>query len=536
MKIPMRKLTRTLLLLGLAGLAACENDPTAAGPPARLDVLLGNDQVGTVGQELAQPLVVQVLDEDGKPVRDQLVNFRVTRGGGTVFAGSSLTNREGIAQERWTLGTVADSQRVEARAVDPETGSALVLATFRAVGTAAGAAGISAVQPTMSGQPGTPMADSAAALVRDQHGNPVPGVMVNWAVTSGGGSVSPASSASNAQGVARARWTLGGSVVAPQTLRASAGASMNATITATAAVGAGTTLATVSGGGQTSPAGTPFPQPLVAEVKQNGVPVEGAEVQWTTSSGSFGEHEQTTVATATDAQGRARVIWTPGSKAGAQTATAKLMDATVSFAGTVTAGAPGYVGPIDFPSGVAPGTTVAGRFRVMDGYFNPIAGEPVTFTSTYGTVTPAGGTSDGNGYIGVSWSFPQNMNGRTSIPAELRGFVARTATAGTAQTTVRAVASRIVAGPDTRTLGPGQPARFSAVLEDEFGNLISARGYQGCSVVWTGPAEVQLSPIFGLEYPALNASSSTPGTYTLTATCSPLGFSDTVTLTVTPPP
>ncbi|MBW3572352.1 MAG: Ig-like domain-containing protein, partial [Gemmatimonadetes bacterium] len=240
------------LLLGLLA-AGCTGELVGGGQiPARVVVVSGDMQFATVGTEVPQPLVVRVVDDRNRPVKNQLVNFVVTAGGGSVFAGSAITNAEGEARERWTLGTVAgDTQRVEARAVDPATGQALVFAVFRAVGTAAGAASISAVQPTMSGQPGTPIADSAAALVRDQYGNPVPGVTVNWAVTSGGGSVSPASSTTDAQGIARARWTLGGSVATPQTLRASAGASMSATFSATAALGAGATLAIVSGDGQT---------------------------------------------------------------------------------------------------------------------------------------------------------------------------------------------------------------------------------------------------------------------------------------------
>jgi hypothetical protein len=528
------------LLLGLLA-AGCNGELVSGGlTPAQVVVVSGDLQTATVGEELAQALVVRVVDERDRPVKNQLVNFVVTAGGGAVFAGAAITNEDGEARERWRLGTVAgDTQRVEARAVDPATGQALVFATFRAVATAAGAASISAVQPTMSGQPGTPMADSAAALVRDQYGNPVPGVTVNWAVTSGGGSVSPASSTTSAQGIARARWTLGGSVGTPQTLRASAGAAMNATFTATAAVGPGATITAVSGGGQTSPVFTPFAQPLVVEVRQNGVPVQGAQVQWTTSSstGSFGDADQATVTTATDAQGRASVSWKPGSQAGTQTATAKLLDAAVSFTGTVTAGAPSMLIGLAVPATVQPGTTLVGQVRVTDGYGNPIPNEPVTFTTTYGTATPAAGTTDGAGYIDVSWSFPQNMNLQTSIAAQLRGFVPRTAASGTWQTTVRVVASKIaITGPETRTVEQGVETRFSAVLEDDFGNRFPARGYQGCTVVWSGPPEVELNPISGLLYPELVARSNTPGTYTLTATCTPLGFSDTVTLTVTPTP
>jgi hypothetical protein len=404
-----------------------------------------------------------------------------------------------------------------------------VFATFRAVATAAAAASISAVQPAMSGQPGTPVADSAAALVRDQYGNPVPGVTVSWAVTSGGGSVSPASSTTNAQGIARARWTLGGSVVTPQTLRASAGASMNATFTGTAAVGAGATLTAVSGGGQTAPVFTEFGEPLVVEVRQNGVAVEGAQVQWTTSSGTFSDVP--TVTTTTDAQGRASVRWKPGSQAGAQTATATLLDASVSFAGTVTAGTPNRVVPVTgIPGNVPPGTVSEQQWRVTDGYGNPVAGVGIQFTTTYGTAAPASATTDAGGYASTTWTFPTTL-GTGSSTATLRGFVAVSGASASVQTDVRPVPTKIVIlGGESFTLAVGQETEGNAILEDQYGNQIGLRGYQGCGVVWSAPAGVELHPLFGIPYPRVLIRGVTAGTYTITATCG--SFVDTIVATV----
>ncbi|HZG41712.1 MAG TPA: hypothetical protein VEY93_02035, partial [Longimicrobium sp.] len=106
------------LLLGVL-IGACNGEVVGGGQrPARVVVVAGDLQSDTVGKELAQPLVVRVVDDRDRPVRNQLVNFVVTAGGGSVFAGSSVTNAQGEARERWTLGPVAgDTQRVEARAV-----------------------------------------------------------------------------------------------------------------------------------------------------------------------------------------------------------------------------------------------------------------------------------------------------------------------------------------------------------------------------------------------------------------------------------
>jgi CHRD domain len=82
---------------------------------------------------------------------------------------------------------------------------------------------------------GDTLADSVAAFVANDRGNGVSGATVTWAVTSGGGSVSPATSVTNAQGIARTRWTLGSGATGENQLTATVdGVAAPATFTATA--------------------------------------------------------------------------------------------------------------------------------------------------------------------------------------------------------------------------------------------------------------------------------------------------------------
>src|SRR5688572_31583492 len=94
----------TLLALTLLLLAACRNELLNANKfpaqLARMDVVSGNDQYGSPGEMLPQPIVVLVTGAGGTPVSGQIVNFRVVSGGGSVFAGTSMTNSSGIAKER----------------------------------------------------------------------------------------------------------------------------------------------------------------------------------------------------------------------------------------------------------------------------------------------------------------------------------------------------------------------------------------------------------------------------------------------------
>lgn len=316
----LRRLTGAAVLLGAVLLASCESPTGGTGDPAQMDVVSGGNQQGVVGEELPQPLVVRVVDAQGNPVPGQIVNFRVVSGGGTVFAGAAITTADGIARERWILGTVAaDSQRVEARAVDPQSGEALVFAVFRATAVPGPAAAITPVSGSgLTGTPGMPLADSLGARVADRFGNPVRGATVAWSVIRGGGSVSPPTSTTDTAGIARTQWVLGSWSDSTQTVQAAAGVGLTTMFVASTGIPAGAALTVVSGSGQTGVAGTALPQPLVVKLTlADGRPVPGAPVTWAVSGGTV-----TPSVSTTDAQGTASAQWVLPTGPGTATATA----------------------------------------------------------------------------------------------------------------------------------------------------------------------------------------------------------------------
>ena len=69
-----------------------------------IEIVSGNNQRGDPGTELADPLVVEVLDEDGDVVSGVAVTFSVTDGGGSLSDTSVDTNSRGRAQTTLTLG------------------------------------------------------------------------------------------------------------------------------------------------------------------------------------------------------------------------------------------------------------------------------------------------------------------------------------------------------------------------------------------------------------------------------------------------
>jgi hypothetical protein len=74
--------------------------------------------------------------------------------------------------------------------------------------------------PSSVGAPGFALADTLKVRLADEAGHPRRGATVTWAVRSGGGSVAPVSDTTDANGIAAAIWTLGGTP-GPNELRAS---------------------------------------------------------------------------------------------------------------------------------------------------------------------------------------------------------------------------------------------------------------------------------------------------------------------------
>ena len=77
-------------------------------------IVSGNNQRGNPGTELANPLVVEVLDDDNDAVSGVTVTFRVTGGGGSLSATSVTTNAQGRAQTTLTLGDEPGGNSVRA--------------------------------------------------------------------------------------------------------------------------------------------------------------------------------------------------------------------------------------------------------------------------------------------------------------------------------------------------------------------------------------------------------------------------------------
>jgi subtilisin family serine protease/protocatechuate 3,4-dioxygenase beta subunit len=293
----------------------------------------GNLQSATVNTPVPINPSVLVRDEFNNPVADVVVTFAVTGGGGSLLGTNpATTSANGTAHIGWAMGGVAGPNALTATAA-ALSGSPV---TFTATALAGAATTIAlSAGDAQTDTVGATLATPYAVLVTDGV-NPVQGVTVAWLVTGGGGSISPASSVTDVNGIASAQRTLSPTVGA-HTATASAGGLTGSPVafTASATAGAAAALTIDAGNAQTAPAGTALPVPMsvkVADAHGNGV--AGVAVDWLVVSGGG---SVSTPQSSTNAGGIASAGRTLGPSGGTHTASATVASLSTSVLYSATA-------------------------------------------------------------------------------------------------------------------------------------------------------------------------------------------------------
>jgi hypothetical protein len=138
---------------------------------------------------------------------------------------------------------------------------------------------------TMTGTVGEGLPESLVVKVLNSAAQPVSGVAVQFAVTAGGGSVSPGSSTTNADGIAWAAWTLG-TTAGPGAAEAHIAGGSRVQFASTARPGPPAMLEKMAGDEQSGPYGVVLEHPLqVRLVDRYGNPLAGQEVRFQPSAG-----------------------------------------------------------------------------------------------------------------------------------------------------------------------------------------------------------------------------------------------------------
>jgi alpha-tubulin suppressor-like RCC1 family protein len=196
----------------LLGAMACGPDATSPSEThITLTVVSGSGQVGTVGVELPTALKVQATNASNQPIVGLLVNFRAITGGGSMYAGTSITDATGYAQDYWTLGPKAGAQSVEVHAVNATTGTKSNFGTFNATANAGAAASMTVLTGNNDvGFVGIGASPIPTVLVTDKFGNPKSGFAITFAPAAGSGSVGGSPATTAADGTAKPTfWSLG---------------------------------------------------------------------------------------------------------------------------------------------------------------------------------------------------------------------------------------------------------------------------------------------------------------------------------------
>jgi uncharacterized membrane protein YgcG len=106
------------ILLSMPAAACGGDDLTLPGPgiPAALRIVAGDQQRGLLGEDLTEPLVVQLVDVEGLPVEGRAVEFQFTDDvpDASIDPASVPTDADGHAAVRARLGRRAGSQAIEA--------------------------------------------------------------------------------------------------------------------------------------------------------------------------------------------------------------------------------------------------------------------------------------------------------------------------------------------------------------------------------------------------------------------------------------
>ncbi|MDP1891373.1 MAG: hypothetical protein Q8K55_10835, partial [Gemmatimonadaceae bacterium] len=174
------------------------------GTASQLTLVSGNAQTGRVAAALGQQLTVNVKDQFGYAVSGRQVVWAAGLFSGSLTAVRDTTDASGNASATWLLGNAAIGQTATA------TVSGIAPIAFTATGTPDTSRVLTTtVSPAASAAVGGSVG-TITLKVADRFGNPIAGDNVSFTdSTAGGGSVSAATVATNASGLASTTWTLG---------------------------------------------------------------------------------------------------------------------------------------------------------------------------------------------------------------------------------------------------------------------------------------------------------------------------------------
>lgn len=369
------------------------------------------------------------------------------------------------------------------------------------VGRNAGRTVVSAVMAGVSGRAGVSVVTTAAGLAlvagagqhapaggtlpravvvraTNRRGAPTAGQFVQFRVADGQGTVTPSTTLTDADGRARATWTLA-AYPGRQTLLATVEKVDSAlSILAEADPVARNTRVTVLGELLGGRAGAKLADPIAVRVTDSaGRALGDVPVRWTADGGTV-----EAVADRTDSLGVARAYWTLGRKSGTQRLRAHAGGGQVSHGiPPVTIGARAAAGPpvsLVIVSGdaqrVAAGATLRRpvKVRLIDSSGNGVAGTALTLSPSSGSVADSVLDTDSLGFATVRWTMGRSA-GKHTLVVHARGVGKATRLTATALPGAPANLSFDDVPASARRSGsPAATRRLYAFVTDVYGNPV----------------------------------------------------------------
>jgi hypothetical protein len=387
--------------------------------PASLTLVGGDGQRAPAGRRVANPIAVQVVSRSGRPIEGVPVRFALDEGAGMTDPQTGASDAQGMVRATWTLGGLPGRQSLRVNA-DGVASHTVVTAEAEAVGANTR---VSQVSENLQGPASKTLPDPVVVRVTDSSGVALGDVPLTWSADDNG-NILASEARTDSLGEARAHWSLGPKsgeqrayvqvgnprAVPRFVLKASA---LPGRAAAVELVG------TAKREGSVSKVLKPVVELRVLDKAGNLVP--GVPVTLLPAHGSVDDSILTT-----DSVGRVLVSWTLGRTAGVHRMTARVegIERPVEISARARPAAPANLAFVEPKPGTANRAVQSLDADLTDAYGNPVADQPVVFSTKYGTVNPARVMTDARGRAHTRWT-PGSKSGERTLVAVVKGTEAR---------------------------------------------------------------------------------------------------------------
>src|SRR3954451_5928161 len=377
--------------------------------PSSLTLLSGDAQRAPAGHRVTQPVSVQVVSRSGRPVPGIPVRFVLQENEGRAEPQADSSDAQGVARASWILGGSPGRQTLSVMA-DGVANPTMVTAEAEPV---AANTRVTLVTEGLEGQVSSALSEPVTVRVTDSSGVALADVPVAWSAADEG-SIVAAESRTDSLGETRARWTLG-----PQSgeQRAyvqvgSARTVPRSSVTARGLPGAADKVSVVGTAKSEGTVGQQLrPAVEIKVVDRAGNAVAGVSVSLEPQTGSVSDSVVTT-----DSTGRVKLPWTLGHTVGAQHLRVRVegVDKPIDIGSRAKAAGPANLAFVTPKPGSENRAVQSLDVGLTDAYGNPVADQPVVFTTKFGSVSPARVMTDAHGRAHTRWT-PARKEGRRTL-------------------------------------------------------------------------------------------------------------------------